>query len=192
MPKTLHVGISLLTCWVVACTSTTGSEADIATAEQHARALASEGNYTASIQAYEQSLALQNSDPTRNPARLANTEVQLAGLHYRLRAFATAAELYRQALEQETRRLGPEDADVLGLSSILAGLEIKLHHPAVAEQLLRQQLAISNRVYGVERRETATILVNLAEALEAQGRTTEAAQLRQQASQIRHKLCDEC
>jgi tetratricopeptide (TPR) repeat protein len=192
MIKSSHLSLGFLVCGLVACTTSDSVDVEINRSEQQARAFASEGRYAESIQAYEQSLQSQLAHPASDPARLANTEVQLAGLHYRLHEFTTAAQLYRQAIELETKRLGPEDADVLGLNSILAGLEIKLQHPQVAEQLLRRQLEISQRVYGVERRETATILVNLAEALEAQGRTAEATSCRQDASRIRHKLCDEC
>jgi len=35
-------------------------------------------------------------------------------------------------------------------------------------------------------------LDNLAEAMDKQGQTTEAARLREEAKRIRHKLCDEC
>ena len=195
MKKSLQVWLGVLLLSLIGCTTTNPDDpnaSDIVKIETEARGFASEGKYAEGIAAYEQSLTWQAATLHLNPSRFANTETQLAGLYYRQRDFATAARLYRHALQLEIERLGIQHPDVLGLMSILASLELKLQHPETAERILRLQLSGSERVYGVDRRESATIFVNLAEALDAQGKPAEAKKLREKAQEIRHKLCDEC
>ena len=64
--------------------------------------------------------------------------------------------------------------------------------PDRAKPLLRRQLALTERIHGPGRRESATALDRLAEALARLGKTAEAAALRVKAAEIRKKLCDEC
>lgn len=160
--------------------------------EGEARTASSAGAYAEAARAYAQSLDALSQDENRDPAEVANTLTQLAGCYYRLQFFARAALTYQEALAYENARLGADHDDVLGLQSILAGLELKLGHAPAAEKLQRLLLATEYRLHPRGRRESATILVNLAETLEAQGQTAEAAQCRQEAKDIRHKLCDEC
>lgn len=157
-----------------------------------ARTASSAGAYAEAARAYAQSLDELAKDENRDPAEVANTLTQLAGCYYRLKFYPRAALTYQEVIAFETARLGADHEDVLGLQSILAGLELKLGHASAAEKLQRQLLATEYRLHPRGRRESATILVNLAEALEAQGQATEAAQCRQEAKDIRHKLCDEC
>ncbi len=157
-----------------------------------ARLASSAGLYDEAAKVYTQSLDALAKDANREPAEYANTQTQLAGCYYRLQYYARAARTYQEVIAFETARLGVDHEDVLGLQSILAGLELKLDHAPVAEKLQRQLLATEYRRHPRGRHEAATILVNLAEALEAQGQTAEAEQCRQAAKDIRHKLCDEC
>ena len=48
------------------------------------------------------------------------------------------------------------------------------------------------QVHGAEKRETASVLDNLADVLEKAGQAAEATRLRGEAARIRRKLCDEC
>lgn len=157
-----------------------------------ARAASSAGDFAAAAKGYEDYLAALATNPDRDPADYANGLTQLAGCYYRLKFFARATSSYREALACETVRLGPDHEDVAGLWSILGSLELRRGNAAEAERIQRMLLAGEYRKHARGRREAATILTNLAEALEAQGKAAEAAQARQEAKDIRHKLCDEC
>jgi tetratricopeptide (TPR) repeat protein len=160
--------------------------------EASARAASSAGDFAAAAKGYEDYLAALAANPERDPADYANGLTQLAGCYYRLKFFARAACTYREAIACETTRLGADHEDVDGLWSILASVEVRRANPKEAERIQRQLLAAEYRKHARGRREAATILTNLAEALEAQGREVEAIQCRQEAKVIRHKLCDEC
>jgi tetratricopeptide (TPR) repeat protein len=160
--------------------------------EDVARAAASEGRFEDAAKAYVLYLDTLADDPARDPETFANGLTQLAGCYYRLKFFAQAAVRYQEAIAFEAARLGPEHPDVEGLRSILAGVELRLGHPKEAERIQRDLLSSEYRRHGRGRREAATILFNLADALEAQGRTAESEACRQEAKDIRHKLCDEC
>jgi tetratricopeptide (TPR) repeat protein len=157
-----------------------------------ARAASSAGNFAEAAKAYEDYLAALAKDADRDPADYANGLTQLAGCYYRLKFFARAATTYREAVACESGRLGPDHEDVLGLWSILASVELRQGNAPEAERILRKLLATEYRLHARGRREAATLLTNLAEALEAQGQDREATQCRQEAKDIRHKLCDEC
>lgn len=157
-----------------------------------ARAASSAGNFAEAAKAYEDYLAALAKDADRDPADYANGLTQLAGCYYRLKFFARAATTYREAVACEAGRLGPDHEDVLGLWSILASVELRQGNAPEAERILRKLLATEYRLHARGRREAATLLTNLAEALEAQGQDREATQCRQEAKDIRHKLCDEC
>lgn len=92
-------------------------------------------------------------------------------------AHATAA--YAEAIALEEVRLGRDHDDILGLLSIQAGLELKMGHAKAAEGLLRRELDTITRTRGMDRRETASVMDHLAEALSQQDRKAEAAELRQ-------------
>ena len=157
-----------------------------------ARTASSLGNFTAAAKGYEDYLAALAKDKNRDPADYANGLTQLAGCYYRLRHLPKAIHCYREALASETIRLGPDHEDVTGLWGILASVELRQGNAPEAERIQRKLLATEYRLHTRGRREAATILTNLAEALEAQGREAEASQCRQEAKDIRHKLCDEC
>jgi tetratricopeptide (TPR) repeat protein len=157
-----------------------------------ARTASSDGRYQDAARAYEDYLEALAKDETRDPAAYANGLTQLGGCYYRLRFFAQAAASYREAIAFESARLGADHEDVEGLLSILAGVELRLNRPQEAERIQRQLLDSEHRKHARGRRESATILTNLAEALQAQGRHEEAERCRQEAKDIRHKLCDEC
>lgn len=156
------------------------------------RAYAEQGEYADAEAAYRDAVDTWRATPGASPEDLANGLVQLAGVFYRLGDFAHASEAYAEAIALEEVRLGKDHDDLLGLLSIRAGLELKLGRPTKAEALLRRQLDTITRTRGLERREAASVLDNLAEALSQQDRKAEAAELRQKAREIRHKLCDEC
>ena len=153
---------------------------------------AEQGDFADAEAAYRASVEAWRSVPAAEPEAFANALVQLAGIHYRLNDYARASAGYAEAIALEETRLGADHDDILGLLSIRAGLELKLGHAVAAEGLLRRQLATIVRVRGVDRREAASVMDSLAEALSLQDRRTEAAELRQKAKEIRHKLCDEC
>jgi len=157
-----------------------------------ARAASSAGDFTAAAKGYEGYLAALAEDKARDPADYANGLTQLAGCYYRLRLFPGAIRCYREALASETARLGPDHEDVTGLWSILASVELRHGNAPEAARIHRKLLATEYRLHSRGRREAATILTNLAEALEAQGQEGEAAQCHQEAKDIRRKLCDEC
>jgi len=156
------------------------------------RVYAEQGEYADAEAAYRDCVDTLRATPGASPEALANALVQLAGVFYRLGDFAHASEAYAEAIALEEVRLGKDHDDLLGLLSIRAGLELKLGRPVEAEALLRRELDTITRTRGRERREAASALDNLAEALSQQDRKPEAAELRQQAREIRHKLCDEC
>ncbi|MEY4403836.1 MAG: hypothetical protein RIR91_1871 [Verrucomicrobiota bacterium] len=201
-PRLRALLTGLATTLVVACSTTaeTVGEAkplsakaqEAAQSEAVARTASSAGNFAKAAQGYEEYLAVLAQDPDRDPAAYANGLTQLAGCYYRLSNFNRAARCYREAIACESARVGPDHEDVIGLWSILASVELRLQNSPEAERIQRQLLATEYRLHTRGRREAATILTNLAEALEAQGRQAEAAQCRQEAKDIRHKLCDEC
>lgn len=156
------------------------------------RVYAEQGEYADAEAAYRDCVDTMRATPGASPEELANGLVQLAGVFYRLGDLAHASEAYAEAIALEEVRLGKDHDDLLGLLSIRAGLELKLGRPTEAEALLRRQLDTITRTRGLERREAASVLDNLAEALSQQDRKAEAAELRQKAREIRHKLCDEC
>jgi len=189
--------------WLVACTPGDRSPAPTAAVpsekasealqiEATARAASSAGDFVSAAKGYENYLAALAANPDRDPADYANGLTQLAGCYYRLLNLTRAAHCYREALACETVRLGPDHEDVAGLWSILASVELRRGNAPEAERIQRKLLAAEYRLHTRGRREAATILANLAEALEAQGRAVEATQSRQEAKDIRHKLCDEC
>lgn len=153
---------------------------------------AEQGDFADAEAAYRDCVEAWRSLPAPDPEAFANALVQLAGIHYRLNDYPRASAGYAEAIALEEARLGADHDDLLGLLSIRAGLEIKLGHATVAEGLLRRQLATIVRIRGVDRREAASVMDHLAEALSLQDRKAEAAELRQKAKEIRHKLCDEC
>jgi len=110
--------------------------------------------------------------PAADAEAFANALVQLAGIHYRLNDFARASGGYAEAIALEETRLGADHDDLLGLLSIRAGLELKLGHAVEAERLLRRQLDTIVRVRGVDRREAASVMDHLAEALSLLGPET--------------------
>lgn len=158
----------------------------------NARAASTAGDFVTAAKGYEDYLAALAKDEDRDPADYANGLTQLAGCYYRLRNLPRAIRCYREALAYETVRLGPDHEDVTGLWSILASVELRQGNTLEAERIQRKLLATEYRLHTRGSREAATILTNLAEALEAQGREVEAIQCRQEAKVIRHKLCDEC
>lgn len=141
---------------------------------------------------YREALALLETAPRGSDEAIINLRTQLAGLCYRQSRLDEAAELYRSVLMLEVSALGETHPDPLGTMSILGGLELKRGKLPEAEALFRRQLAGVRKLHGAEKRETASVLDNLADVLAQAGRTAEAARLRDEAKRIRHKLCDEC
>lgn len=141
---------------------------------------------------YREALALLEDAPRGADAAIINLRTQLAGLCYRQSRLDEAADFYRSVLSLEVGTLGETHPDALGTMSILGGLELKRGKPAEAEALFRRQLTGVQKLHGAEKRETSSVLDNLADALEKQGRSAEAARLRAEAARIRRKLCDEC
>ncbi len=141
---------------------------------------------------YREALALLEEWPRGSDAAIINLRTQLAGLCYRQSRLDEAAALYRTVLTLEVDSLGEGHPDPLGTMSILGGLELKRGNPAEAEALFRRQLKGVQKLHGAEKRETTTVLDNLAEAMDKQGQAAEATRLREEAKRIRHKLCDEC
>ncbi|MCX6889861.1 MAG: tetratricopeptide repeat protein [Verrucomicrobia bacterium] len=141
---------------------------------------------------YREALALLEEWPRGADAAIINLRTQLAGLCYRQSRLDEAAEFYRSVLSLEVASLGEGHPDPLGTMSILGGLELKRGKPAKAEALFRRQLTGVQKLHGAEKRESASVLDNLAEAVDKQGQAAEATRLREEAKRIRHKLCDEC
>lgn len=153
---------------------------------------AEQGEFADAEAAYQDCVAAWRALPAPDAEAFANALVQLAGIHYRLNDYVHASAGYAEAIAREEARLGADHDDILGLLSIRAGLELKMGHAIEAEGLLRRQLATIVRTRGADRREAASVMDSLAEALGQQDRKAEAAELRQKAKEIRHKLCDEC
>jgi tetratricopeptide (TPR) repeat protein len=141
---------------------------------------------------YREALALLETAPRGADEAIINLRTQLAGLCYRQSRLDEAAEFYRSVLILEVAVLGETHPDSLGTMSILGGLELKRDKFPEAEFLFRRQLEGVQKVHGPEKRETASVLDNLADVLEKAGRAAEAARLREEAKRIRHKLCEEC
>jgi len=141
---------------------------------------------------YREALALLETAPRGPDAAIINLRTQLAGLCYRQARLNEAADFYHSVLALEVATLGEVHPDPLGTMSILGGLELKRGKPAEAEALFRRQLKGVQKLHGAEKRETTTVLDNLAETLDKQGQAAEATRLREEAKRIRHKLCDEC
>jgi len=141
---------------------------------------------------YREALALLEEWPRGADAAIINLRTQLAGLCYRQSRLDEAADFYQSVLSLEVATLGEGHPDSMGTMSILGGLELKRGKPAKAEALFRRQLAGVQKLHGAEKRETTTVLDNLAETLDMQGQAAEATRLREEAKRIRHKLCDEC
>ncbi len=143
-------------------------------------------------QLYLEALALVETSPRGTDAAIVNLRTQLAGLYYRQSRLDEAARFYRSVLALEITALGVDHPDALGTMSILGGLELKRGNFTEAETQFRRQLTGVQKLHGVEKRESAAILDNLAEVLEKAGQAVPAAKLREEARRIRHKLCDEC
>ena len=141
---------------------------------------------------YREALTLLETAPRGADAAIINLRTQLAGLCYRQSRFDEAAEFYHAVLALEVAVLGETHPDPLGTMSILGGLELKRGKHAEAETLFRRQLRGVQQVHGAEKRETASVLDNLADVLEKAGQAAEATRLRGEAARIRRKLCDEC
>jgi serine/threonine-protein kinase len=141
---------------------------------------------------YREALALLEAAPRGSEAAIINLRTQLAGLCYRQSRLDEAADFYRSVLMLEVASLGEGHPDPLGTMSILGGLELKRGKPLEAEALFRRQLAGIQKLHGAEKRETASVLDNLADVLEKADQAAEAGRLRDEARRIRHKLCDEC
>jgi tetratricopeptide (TPR) repeat protein len=141
---------------------------------------------------YREALTLLETAPRGADAAIINLRTQLAGLCYRQSRFDEAADFYRTVLALEVTLLGETHPDPLGTMSILGGLELKRTKFAEAETLFRRQLRGVQQVHGAEKRETASVLDNLADVLEKAGQAAEATRLRGEAARIRRKLCDEC
>lgn len=142
---------------------------------------------------YHEALGLLEKWPRgEDDDAIINLRTQLAGLCYRQSRLDAAAELYSSVLNLEVSSFGETHPDPLGTMSILGGLELKRGKPAEAEALFRRQLSGVQKLHGAEKRETSSVLDNLADAVDKQGRTDEAARLRAEAARIRRKLCDEC
>jgi tetratricopeptide (TPR) repeat protein len=141
---------------------------------------------------YREALALLEEWPRGSDSAIINLRTQLAGLCYRQGRLDEAAGFYRSVLSLEVATLGEAHPDPLGTMSILGGLELKRGKPAEAEVLFRRELKGVQKLHGAEKRETTTVLDNLAETLDKQGQAAEATRLREEAKRIRHKLCDEC
>jgi len=137
-------------------------------------------------------LMLLETEPRGADEAIINLRTQLAGLCYRQSRLDEAADFYRSVLSLEVSSLGEGHPDPLGTMSILGGLEFKRGKSAEAEALFRRQLAGVQKLHGAEKRETASVLDNLADVLEKAGQPAEATRLRDEAKRIRHKLCDEC
>ena len=143
-------------------------------------------------QLYLAALALLEAPPRGSDTAIVNLRTQLAGLYYRQSRLDEAARFYRSVLALEITALGVDHPDALGTMSILGGLELKRGNFTEAETHFRRQLTGVQKLHGVEKRESAAILDNLAEVLEKAGQAVPAAKLREEARRIRHKLCDEC
>jgi len=143
-------------------------------------------------QLYLEALALLEAPPRGTDAAIINLRTQLAGLYYRQSRLDEAARFYRSVLALEIAALGVDHPDALGTMSILGGLELKRGDFAEAEGHFRRQLTGVQKLHGVEKRESAAVLDNLAEVLEKAGQAIPATKLREEARRIRHKLCDEC
>jgi len=141
---------------------------------------------------YREALALLETAPRGTDAAIINLRTQLAGLCYRQSRLDEAADFYRSVLTLEVASLGEHHPDALGTMSILGGLELKRGKLPEAEALFRRQLAGVQKLHGAEKRETTSVLDNLADVLEKAGQTAEASRLRGEAARIRRKLCDEC
>jgi tetratricopeptide (TPR) repeat protein len=141
---------------------------------------------------YRDALALLEVVPRGTDGAIINLRTQLAGLCYRQSRLDEAADLYRAVLTLETAAFGEGHPDPLGTMSILGGLELKRGKLLEAEALFRRQLAGVQKLHGAEKRETASVIDNLADVLEKAGRGADATRLREEAKRIRHKLCDEC
>jgi tetratricopeptide (TPR) repeat protein len=141
---------------------------------------------------YREALALLETAPRGSEAAIINLRTQLAGLCYRQARLNEAADFYHSVLALEVATLGEGHPDPLGTMSILGGLELKRGKLAEAEALFRRQLTGVQKLHGAEKRETSSVIDNLADVLEKAGQPAEAARLREEAKRIRHKLCDEC
>lgn len=141
---------------------------------------------------YREALALLETAPRGSEAAIINLRTQLAGLCYRQARLNEAADFYHSVLALEVATLGEGHPDPLGTMSILGGLELKRGKLAEAEALFRRQLTGVQKLHGAEKRETSSVIDNLADVLEKAGQPAEAARLRDEAKRIRHKLCDEC
>ena len=153
---------------------------------------ASFGEPDVAERSYRKALEIAEASPRLSSASIINLHSQLAALSYRAGRNAEAVVRYETVLELERSSLGEDHPDVLSTLGILSGLHMKCDRPDRAEPLLRRQLALTERIHGPARRESATALDRLAEALARLGKTAEAAALRAKASEIRKKLCDEC
>lgn len=153
---------------------------------------ASFGDASVAERSYREALRIAEAAPALSTAFIINLHAQLASLSYRAGRVEEAVERYGAVLRLEQASLGEGHPDVLATLGILSGVHMKCGRPDRAEPLLRRQLALSERIHGPARRETASAMDRLAEALVRLEKGAEAAALRAKAAEIRKKLCDEC
>lgn len=153
---------------------------------------ASFGDPALAERAYRQALEVAEATPKLPADFIINLNSQLAALSYRAGRNDEAVARYESVLALERASLGEDHPDVLSTLGILSGLLMKTDRPDRAEPMLRRQLALTERIHGPGRRESATAMDRLAEALARLGKSAEAAALRVKAAEIRKKLCDEC
>ncbi len=153
---------------------------------------ASFGDAAVAERSYLAALAIAETAPRLREEFIINLRTQLASLSYAAGRGEEAVRRYEGVLTLERNSLGEDHPDVLATLGILAGLHMKCGRPDRAEPLLRRQLAMTERLHGPNRRETASTMDRLAEALSRLGREQEAGACRAKAAEIRKKLCDEC
>jgi len=114
-----------------------------------------------------------DADTVRYMSALANIETSRSQLK-------EAESLLRQALDLETRVVGPEHPDTLKVMNNLAVVSSDGGNPAEAEVIQRQLVEIDKRVLGAEHPETLGAQGNLANYISDQGRYAESEGLYRQ------------
>ena len=153
-----------------------------------AEVLSSQGNYEEAGQIHRQALALREKVLDKEHPLTLTSMNNLAGVLSSQGNYEEAEQIHRQALALMEKVLGKEHPDTLTSMNNLVLVLSSQGNYEEAKQIHQQALALKERVLGKEHPLTLTSMNNLAEVLRSQGNYEEAERILRQALALREKV----
>jgi eukaryotic-like serine/threonine-protein kinase len=122
-----------------------------------------------------------------DPVTRAQMMYVMGGVYDNLGIFSRAELLTKQALNLQTKLLGPDDPETLTSKSLLGVIVVEEGHYAEAEKLQQECLTTRVRVLGPEHIDTVRSMRRLAGVLAWEGRSQEAQDLSRRALAIQSR-----